>query len=132
MLNCTTFSGGASVGILILMGIVVNDGIVLIDHINQLRASGLNRRDAIVQGGMDRMRPILMTAGTTVLGLVPLCFGTTQIGGDGPPYFPMARAIVGGLTFSTVVTMIILPTIYVMLDDMKKWSSRILQASKIS
>lgn len=132
MITGTTFSFMAMIGILILMGIVVNNGIVLIDHINQLRASGLSRRDAIVQGGMDRMRPILMTAGTTVLGLLPLCFGTTQIGGDGPPYFPMARAIVGGLTFSTVVTMIILPTIYVMLDDLKKWSSRILQASRIS
>jgi HAE1 family hydrophobic/amphiphilic exporter-1 len=132
LITGTTFSLMAMIGILILMGIVVNNGIVLIDHINQLRASGLSRRDAIVQGGMDRMRPILMTAGTTVLGLLPLCFGTTQIGGDGPPYFPMARAIVGGLTFSTVVTMIILPTIYVMLDDLKKWSSRILQASRIS
>jgi HAE1 family hydrophobic/amphiphilic exporter-1 len=82
----------------------------------------MNRYDAIVQGGRDRMRPILMTAATTVLGLLPLCLGTTQIGGDGPPYFPMARAIVGGLTFSTVITLVILPTIYVLLDDMKVWS----------
>jgi HAE1 family hydrophobic/amphiphilic exporter-1 len=67
-----------------------------------------------------------MTAGTTILGLLPLCIGTTQIGGDGPPYFPMARAIVGGLAFSTVVSMIVLPTFYIWLDNMKNWSSRIL------
>jgi len=132
MLTDTIFSFMAMVGILILMGIVVNNGIVLIDHINHLRAGGLSRNKAIVQGGMDRMRPILMTAGTTVLGLIPLCVVTTQVGGDGPPYFPMARAIVGGLTFSTIVTMLILPTIYVMLDDLKNWSVRVIRAAKSS
>ena len=121
----TTFDLMAMIGILILMGIVVNNGIVLIDHIIHLRSEGLPRREAVIQGGRDRMRPILMTAGTTVLGLVPLTIGTTQIGGDGPPYFPMARAIVGGLTFSTVVTLIVLPSIYVILDDLKIWASRI-------
>jgi len=75
-----------------------------------------------VQGGRDRLRPILMTVATTVLGLLPLCFGITQIGGDGPPYFPMARAIVGGLVFSTVVSLCVLPTIYVTLDDLRLWA----------
>ncbi|MEX0747107.1 MAG: efflux RND transporter permease subunit, partial [Rhodothermales bacterium] len=84
---------------------------------------------AIVQGGRDRLRPILMTALTTILGLVPLCIGTTQIGGDGPPYYPMARAIVGGLAFSTVVTLVMLPTIYVMLDDLRNWAGRIVRSS---
>lgn len=126
----TTFDLMAFIGILILMGIVVNNGIVLVDHINHLRSEGLSRREAVIQGGRDRMRPILMTAATTVLGLVPLCFGTTQIGGDGPPYFPMARAIVGGLTFSTVVTLLVLPSIYVILDDIKIWTNRILHAAK--
>ncbi len=126
----TTFDLMAMIGILILMGIVVNNGIVLIDHILFLRSEGLTRREAVIQGGKDRMRPILMTAGTTVLGLIPLCIGTTQIGGDGPPYFPMARAIVGGLTFSTVVTLIVLPSIYIILDDLKIWSSRIGYLSK--
>lgn len=125
----TNFDLMAFIGILILMGIVVNNGIVLIDHINHLRSEGLSRRDAVIQGGRDRMRPILMTAGTTVLGLIPLCIGTTQIGGDGPPYFPMARAIVGGLTFSTVVTLIVLPSIYVILDDISIWSRRVIRAS---
>lgn len=126
----TTFDLMAFIGILILMGIVVNNGIVLVDHINHLRGEGLSRRDAVIQGGRDRMRPILMTAATTVLGLIPLCIGTTQIGGDGPPYFPMARAIVGGLTFSTIVTLLVLPSIYVILDDIRIWGSRILRAAK--
>lgn len=121
----TTFSFMAMIGILILMGIVVNNGIVLIDHIHQLRLGGMDRFEAIIKGCRDRMRPILMTAGTTVLGLLPLCFGTTQIGGDGPPYFPMARAIVGGLTFSTVITLVILPAIYLILDDIKMWGNRV-------
>ncbi len=129
LITGTNFSFMAMIGILILMGIVVNNGIVLIDHITQLRAAGYTRAEALVQGGKDRMRPILMTAGTTVLGLLPLCFGTTQIGGDGPPYYPMARAIVGGLTFSTVITLIILPTIYIILDDIKLWAGRIWQAA---
>lgn len=126
----TTFDLMAFIGILILMGIVVNNGIVMIDHINHLRGEGLSRREAVIQGGRDRMRPILMTAATTVLGLIPLCIGTTQIGGDGPPYFPMARAIVGGLTFSTIVTLLVLPSIYVILDDIRIWGTRILHGAR--
>ena len=125
----TVFSIMAWIGILILVGVVVNNGIVLIDHINLLRAKGLPRHEAIVRAGRERMRPILMTAATTVLGLIPLCIGNTQIGGDGPPYYPMARAIVGGLTFSTVVTLIILPSIYVMLDDVRIWSRKLARAA---
>lgn len=124
MITGTAFDLMAMIGILILMGVVVNNGIVLIDYINQLRAGGMSRNDAIIAGGKHRMRPILMTAATTVLGLLPLCVGNTLIGGNGPPYYPMARAIVGGLTFSTIITMVILPTIYVMLDDLKNWSVR--------
>lgn len=127
----TTFDLMAIIGILILMGIVVNNGIVLIDHILHLRSEGMSRREAVVQGGKDRMRPILMTAGTTVLGLIPLCIGNTQIGGDGPPYFPMARAIVGGLTFSTVVTLVVLPSIYIILDDIRLWAGRIGAMSRV-
>ncbi|HMB92499.1 MAG TPA: efflux RND transporter permease subunit, partial [Rhodothermales bacterium] len=130
MFTGTTFSIMAWIGILILIGVVVNNGIVLIDHINHLRSEGLPRHDAIVQAGRERLRPIVMTAATTILGLIPLCIGNTQIGGDGPPYYPMARAIVGGLAFSTVVTLIILPSIYIMLDDVRAWSRRIVQAAK--
>jgi HAE1 family hydrophobic/amphiphilic exporter-1 len=117
----TTFTLMAMIGILILIGVVVNNGIVLIDHVNQLRLCGLSREEALLRGGEERLRPILMTVGTTVLGLTPLCIGATQIGGDGPPYFPMARAIVGGLLFSTFVSLILLPTIYTWLDVIRHW-----------
>jgi HAE1 family hydrophobic/amphiphilic exporter-1 len=117
----TTFTLMAMIGILILIGVVVNNGIVLIDHVNQLRLRGLSREQALLRAGEERLRPILMTVGTTVLGLTPLCIGTTQIGGDGPPYFPMARAIVGGLLFSTFVSLVLLPTIYTWLDIVRHW-----------
>jgi HAE1 family hydrophobic/amphiphilic exporter-1 len=117
-LTGTTFSIMAAIGILVLMGVVVNNGIVMVEHINQLRRSGVDRTEALVIGCKERLRPILMTMGTTVLGMMPLCFGGTQIGGEGPPYYPMARAIVGGLVFSTVVTLLFLPTIYAALDDL--------------
>ena len=116
LLTGTTFTLMAMIGILILIGVVVNNGIVLIDHVNQLRLQGLSRDEALIRAGRERLRPILMTVGTTVLGLAPLCIGTTQLGGDGPPYFPMARAIVGGLLFSTFVSLVLLPTIYTWLD----------------
>ena len=127
----TAFSFMAWIGILILIGIVVNNGIVLIDYVNQLRREGLDREEAIVTAGKSRLRPILMTAGTTVLGLLPLCISSVAIGGDGPPYYPMARAIVGGLIFSTVITVLILPNIYVMLDDAKRWTSRVSRNAKL-
>jgi HAE1 family hydrophobic/amphiphilic exporter-1 len=126
----TIFDLMAWMGVLILIGVVVNNGIVLIDHINQLRARGLSRYEAIVQAGGNRIRPILMTAGTTILSLIPLCFTTVAIGGDGPPFFAMARAIVGGLAFSTMVTLIILPEIYLLLDDLRQWSRRILSSAR--
>lgn len=131
MFTNTTFDLMAMIGILILMGVVVNNGIVLVDHINQLRSEGLSRNEAIITGGMNRMRPILMTAGTTVLGLLPLCIGNTQIGGDGPPYFPMARAIVGGLLFATVISMVVLPTFYIWLDNLRNWTSRVFGDVKV-
>lgn len=130
LITGTTMSIMGMIGILILIGVVVNNGIVLIDHVNQLRAAGKDREVAILEAGRDRMRPILMTAGTTVLSLTPLCLVTTQIGGDGPPYFPLARAIVGGLTFSTIITLLVLPTIYLLLDDLRNWFRKVVKLSK--
>jgi HAE1 family hydrophobic/amphiphilic exporter-1 len=118
----TTFTIMAAIGILVLMGVVVNNGIVMIEHINNLRREGYNRLDALVEGSRERLRPILMTMGTTILGMIPLTLGGAQIGGDGPGYYPMARAIVGGLIFSTVVSLVFLPTIYAILDDVGNWS----------
>lgn len=125
-LTGTTFTIMASIGILVLMGVVVNNGIVMVEHINTLRRSGLSRSDALVQGCHDRLRPILMTMGCAILGMVPISLSTTQIAGGGPPYYPMARAIAGGLAFSTVVTLLFLPTIYAILDDTGLAARRVL------
>jgi HAE1 family hydrophobic/amphiphilic exporter-1 len=130
LITGTSFGIMAMIGILILMGVVVNNGIVMIDHINQLRHAGLSRYSAVVEGATHRLRPIIMTMSTTILGLVPLAIGNTSIGGDGPPYFPMARAIIGGLAFSTVISLLLLPTIYVLLDDLGIWSSKVYSLAK--
>jgi HAE1 family hydrophobic/amphiphilic exporter-1 len=124
-LTGTTISIMAMIGLLVLMGIVVNNGIVLIDHVNNLRRDGMPRDEAVIQGGRDRLRPILMTAATTILAMIPLAVGGTRIGGDGPPYFPMARAIIGGLAFSTVVSLVVVPYVYVLLDNLRLWGSHV-------
>ncbi len=118
----TTLTIMAAIGILVLMGVVVNNGIVLFEHINSLRRLGYDRTDALVEGCKERLRPILMTMSTAIVGMLPLCIGGTQIGGDGPAYYPMARAIAGGLAFSTVVSLLFLPTIYATLDDIRSWT----------
>jgi HAE1 family hydrophobic/amphiphilic exporter-1 len=84
----------------------------------------------LIQGAKDRLRPILMTMGTAILGMVPLCIPGATIGGDGPPYYPMARAIAGGLVFSTLVSLLVLPVIYALLDDMSLWSKRMLREAR--
>ena len=71
-----------------------------------------------------------MTMGCTIIGMAPLCLGSTQIGGDGPPYYPMARAIVGGLIFSTLVTLALMPTIYAILDDWRTNVRRLIREAR--
>ena len=131
-LTGTEFNIMAFIGILVLMGVVVNNGIVMIEHINNLRRRGLSRTDALVEGSRERLRPILMTMGTAILAMVPIAASTTQIGGDGPPYFPMARAIAGGLAFSTIVSLLFLPTIYAMLDDMRNATARGIRKARMT
>jgi HAE1 family hydrophobic/amphiphilic exporter-1 len=126
----TTFSFMAMIGIMILIGVVVNNGIVLVDHVNNLRGEGLSRSDAIVEAGRDRLRPILMTVATTIVGLTPLALGTTQIGGDGPPYYPMARAIIGGLAFSTVVSLFLVPALYIYFDKLAAWGRKVMRTAR--
>lgn len=123
-LTGTEFNIMAFIGILVLMGVVVNNGIVMIEHINNLRRRGMSRTDALVEGSRERLRPILMTMGTAILAMVPIAMGNTQMGGDGPAYFPMARAIAGGLAFSTIVSLLFLPTIYAILDDTRAATTR--------
>ncbi|QSX75993.1 efflux RND transporter permease subunit [Lysobacter arenosi] len=129
-LTGTEFNIMAFIGILVLMGVVVNNGIVMIEHINNLRRRGLSRTDALVEGSRERLRPILMTMGTAILAMVPISLTNTQLGGDGPPYYPMARAIAGGLAFSTVVSLLFLPTIYAMLDDLRNGTSRMVRRAR--
>ncbi len=126
----TTFSFMAMIGIMILIGVVVNNGIVLVDHVNNLRLEGMPRDKAIVLAGRDRLRPILMTVATTIVGLTPLAMGTTQIGGDGPPYYPMARAIIGGLAFSTVVSLLVVPALYVYFDSLAAWGRKVMRTAR--
>ena len=130
LLTGTTFTAMASTGMLLLAGIVVNNGIVLLSRIIQLREAGMPRLEAILESGRHRLRPILMTVCTTVAGLLPLALGDVRVGGLGPSYFPMARTIIGGLVFSTLITLVVLPLIYVLLDDLKQFSHRLLVAIK--
>jgi HAE1 family hydrophobic/amphiphilic exporter-1 len=124
-LTDTAISMMAAIGILVLMGVVVNNGIVLVDRINHYRSEGVEKREAVLHAANDRIRPILMTVLTTILGLLPLSMGDTQLGGNGPPYFPMARAVIGGLAYSTVATLICLPVIYLFLDYIREFFSRL-------
>ena len=129
-LTGTTITMMAMIGFMILIGVVVNIGIVLIAHVIDLRESGLSRRDAIMQAGRDRLRPIVMTVLTTLLGMMPLAIGDAQIGGSGqgPAYYPMARAIIGGLGFSALVSLLIVPMFYVWFDDLNLWRRRVFSA----
>ena len=118
----TPFNVMAQIGIIILIGIVVNNGIVLINHINNLRREGLDRHPAILIGCYERLRPICMTAATTIVGLTPLAWGNANL--LGMSYFPLARTVMGGLLASTVLTLVVLPTYYVILDDLGRWCRR--------
>ena len=117
----------ASYGLLILFGIVVNNGIVLVDHINRYRQKGLARIDAIIRGGQDRLRPILMTATTTILGLtplvVPMVYGMAE--GTARRWGPIGLVVISGLAVSTILTLVILPTIYSLIDDLANRTKRV-------
>ncbi len=106
----------AYIGIIMLVGIAVNDSIILIDRINQLKEEGLARRDAILSAGAQRIRPILMTSITTILALLPLTFG---FGESSSLRSPMALAVIGGLITSTILTLIVIPCVYWALDSIK-------------
>ncbi|UYK86625.1 efflux RND transporter permease subunit [Xanthomonas sacchari] len=126
----TSFGIMAFIGILVLMGVVVNNGIVMIEHINNLRRRGLGRTEALIEGSRERLRPIMMTMGTAILAMVPISLTTTQMFGDGPAYYPMARAIAGGLAFSTVVSLLFLPTIYAILDDLSNGVANLVRRAR--
>ena len=113
----TTFNIQSYIGCIMLGGIVVNNAILLVDHINLLRRrDGFPLREAIEEAGRRRLRPVLMTASTTILAMTPLAMG---LGEGGDAQAPMARAIIGGLISSNLITLIILPAIYTLIEGKK-------------
>ncbi len=117
LLTGRSFSIVAFVGLIMLAGIVVNNGIVMVDYINLLyHQKGFDRISAVVTAGRTRLRPILMTTATTVLGMLPLTLGT---GEGAETRAPLAIVVIGGLLVSTVVTLILIPVVYTLLDDFR-------------
>ena len=114
----------AMTGMVLLAGIVVNNAIVLLNRVLQLTRSGVPHEEAIVQAGRDRLRPILMTAATTIVGMLPLALGDPRTDEGGPDYMPMARTVIGGLTAATAVTLFLTPVLFLHLDNMKRGSER--------
>ena len=111
----------AFIGLLMLVGIVVKNGILLVDYTNTLRERGLSRDDAVLTAGPTRLRPILMTASTAILGMLPLALA---LGKGSEVQAPMATAVIGGLITSTMLTLFVIPTVYTLLDDLPRILAR--------
>jgi HAE1 family hydrophobic/amphiphilic exporter-1 len=115
LLTGTTLNIQSLMGIVMLIGIVVNNAILLVDYINLLRREqNLSIPEAVLQSGRRRLRPILMTTSTTVLGMLPLSFGT---GAGGEIQAALARAVIGGLTASTLITLVLIPAAYISIHN---------------
>jgi len=119
LLTGRTFNIPAFIGVIVTVGIVVNNAIVLIHYVNQLRARGLGRDEAIMRAGPIRLRPVLMTASTTILAMLPLALG---IGEGAELKAPLATVVVGGLFFSTLVSLVLVLVVYAVFDD---WAQRL-------
>jgi HAE1 family hydrophobic/amphiphilic exporter-1 len=117
LITNTALGISAIIGMLLLVGVVVTNAIVLIDLINQYRRDGKNVRDAIMDGARQRLRPILMTALATIFALMPMALGFT--GGGGFISQPLAIVVIGGLFSSTVLTLVIVPTLYWIIEGRK-------------
>lgn len=111
----------ASIGALMLVGIVVKNGILLVDYTNQLRHRGMERDEALLRAGPTRLRPILMTASAAMLGMLPIAIG---IGKGSEIQAPMATAVIGGLMTSTFLTLFVVPVVYALLDDFANFFKR--------
>jgi HAE1 family hydrophobic/amphiphilic exporter-1 len=124
----------AGIGLLLLLGVVVNNAIVLVDFINGARAQGLERTEAIVEAGIQRFRPIFMTALTTVGGMLPLAFADAPA--EGIPYGPFGKTLVGGMTTSTILTLVVVPVSYTAFDDLRelvqRWFARVFRRAPAS
>ncbi len=119
----TPFDMMSGIGLVILIGVVVNNAIVLIDLVNRLRKEGYSRTDALLEGGTNRLRPILMTAFTTIGGLIPMALGNAKM--IGISYKPMGLTIIGGLMLSTLVSLVAVPWSYTLFDDMSNYFKRV-------
>lgn len=109
------------IGMVLLMGLVTKNAILLVDFVKQARAKGTGREDAILQAGPIRLRPILMTTLTTIMGILPIALAL----GPGAEFrAPMGRAVIGGLVSSTLLTLIVVPVVYTLLDDLVHWRQR--------
>jgi HAE1 family hydrophobic/amphiphilic exporter-1 len=105
----------AFIGVIVLIGVVVNNGIVMVDRVNQLRRAGVDREQALLAGCGDRLRPVLMTAITTIFGILPLALSAFTVAGA---YIDsLAVAVAGGLTSSTLFTLVALPVWYATVED---------------
>jgi len=113
----TTFNILSFTGAILLAGIVVNNAIVLLDYIGILRKRGMSLRDAIIHGGKTRLKPIFMSVSTTILGLLPMALG---LGAGAELRSPMARAVIGGLLSSTLITLVLIPCIYWLIENHRK------------
>jgi len=123
LVSRATFSILSGAGCLLLIGIVVNNAIVLVDHIHNLRKQGLSDTESLLQAASDRLRPIMMTAITTIVGLLPMALGINDTGSM--MYSPLAIAVLGGLIISTFLTPFVIPVIYSLSDDLLKWLKQI-------
>ena len=112
-----SFGLTAFIGLLMLMGIVVKNGILLVDYTNQLRGRGMPRDEAILTAGPTRLRPILMTTLAAILGMLPLAIG---VGSGSEMYTPLATVVIGGLATSSLLTLFVVPAVYTCFDDLAR------------
>ena len=117
----TTFNMMSMIGVIMLMGLVVKNAILLVDNANERRSHGLERFDALVEAGAVRLRPIMMTTLAMIFGMLPIAVAMGEGGGFRAP---MARAVIGGLITSTMLTLVVVPVAYTYFDDMGSWIKR--------
>jgi len=118
-----TLSIFSMIGMIMLMGLVTKNAILLVDYTNQLRGRGLSKNDALLKAGPVRLRPILMTACSTIAGMIPVAIG---LGAGAETRAPMGTAIVGGMLTSTLLTLIVVPVVYSVMDDLAGWLKRLI------
>jgi len=125
-LTDTPFDFVGAIGVIVLVGIVVNNGIVLIDCAHRFIDQGMERRQALISACRTRFRPILMTAATTITGLIPMAL--SDGGGSQISYKALSRALIGGLLVSTFFTLFFVPILYTLFDDLRGWAGKVIRA----